>query len=123
MPHERSRAGAARVRRRSIEDRLQRMGVSNLDIVIVHDLSPDFAWFPNGWEAPFDIARTDAFSALSRLREEGIIRGWARASTRRWRSSRSSRTPTHAARARQGCVSLSFHDYLKTWPAAPSQAQ
>src|ERR1700709_2163916 len=35
--------------RRSIEDSLQRMGVSHLDIVFAHDLSPDFAYFPNGW--------------------------------------------------------------------------
>jgi len=62
--------------RRSIEDSLQRMGVSHLDVVFVHDLSPDFAWFPNGWEEQYDIARKGAFPALSRLREEGLIRAW-----------------------------------------------
>lgn len=62
--------------RRSIEDSLQRMGVSHLDIAFVHDLSPDFAWFPNGWEEQYEIARRGAFPALSRLREEGVIRAW-----------------------------------------------
>lgn len=62
--------------RRSIEDSLQRMGVSHLDIVFVHDLSPDFAWFPNGWEEQYEIARRGAFPTLSRLRDEGVIRGW-----------------------------------------------
>lgn len=62
--------------RRSIEDSLQRLGVSHLDIVFVHDLSPDFAYFPNGWEEQYDIARRGAFPALSKLREEGTIRGW-----------------------------------------------
>ncbi len=62
--------------KRSIEDSLQRMGVSHLDVVFVHDLSPDFAWFPNGWEEQYAIARKGAFPALSKMREEGIIRGW-----------------------------------------------
>ncbi|ATI79929.1 aldo/keto reductase [Sphingobium yanoikuyae] len=62
--------------RRSIEDSLQRMGVSHLDIAFVHDLSPDFAYFPNGWEEQYEIARRGAFPALSRMREEGIIRAW-----------------------------------------------
>ena len=62
--------------KRSIEDSLQRLGVSHLDVVFVHDLSPDFAWFPNGWEEQYEIARQGAFPALSRMREEGIIRAW-----------------------------------------------
>ncbi len=62
--------------RRSIEDSLQRLGVSHLDIAFVHDLSPDFAYFPNGWEEQYEIARKGAFPALSRMREEGIIRAW-----------------------------------------------
>jgi D-threo-aldose 1-dehydrogenase len=62
--------------RRSIEDSLQRLGVSHLDVAFVHDLSPDFAYFPNGWEAQYEIARKGAFPALSRLREEGVIRAW-----------------------------------------------
>ena len=62
--------------KRSIEDSLQRLGVSHLDVVFVHDLSPDFAWFPNGWEAQYEIARKGAFPALSKLRDEGVIRAW-----------------------------------------------
>ena len=62
--------------RRSIEDSLQRLGVSHLDVVFVHDLSPDFAWFPTGWEAQYRIARKGAFPALSKMRDEGIIRAW-----------------------------------------------
>lgn len=62
--------------RRSIEDSLQRMGVSHLDVAFVHDLSPDFAWFPNGWEEQYEIARKGAFPALSKMRDEGIIRAW-----------------------------------------------
>jgi D-threo-aldose 1-dehydrogenase len=62
--------------RRSIEDSLQRLGVSHLDIVFVHDLSPDFAFFPTPWEEQYEIARRGAFPALSKMRDEGIIRGW-----------------------------------------------
>ena len=62
--------------RRSIEDSLQRLGVSHLDVAFVHDLSPDFAWFPTGWEEQYAIARKGAFPALSKMRDEGIIRAW-----------------------------------------------
>ena len=62
--------------RRSIEDSLQRLGVDSLDIAFVHDISPDFAFFPNGWEEQYDIARKGAFPALSKMRDEGIIRAW-----------------------------------------------
>jgi D-threo-aldose 1-dehydrogenase len=62
--------------RRSIEDSLQRLGVDSLDIAFVHDISPDFAFFPNGWEEQYEISRKGAFPALSKMREEGIIRAW-----------------------------------------------
>jgi D-threo-aldose 1-dehydrogenase len=62
--------------RRSIEDSLQRLGVDSLDVAFVHDISPDFAYFPNGWEEQYDIARKGAFPALSMMRDEGIIRAW-----------------------------------------------
>ena len=64
--------------RRSIEDSLQRLGVSHLDVAFVHDLSPDFAWFPTGWEEKYEIARKGAFPALSKMRDEGLIRRSAR---------------------------------------------
>ena len=60
--------------RRSIEDSLQRLGVDSLDVAFVHDISPDFAYFPNGWEEQYQIARKGAFPALSKMRDEGIIR-------------------------------------------------
>jgi D-threo-aldose 1-dehydrogenase len=62
--------------RRSIEDSLQRLGVDSLDIAFVHDISPDFAYFPNGWEEQYEIARKGAFPALSKMRDEGVIRAW-----------------------------------------------
>ena len=42
----------------------------------VHDISPDFAFFPTGWEEQYEIARKGAFPALSKMRDEGIIRAW-----------------------------------------------
>src|SRR6201985_3802129 len=62
--------------RRSVEDSLQRLGVDSLDVAFVHDISPDFAFFPNGWEEQYEIARKGAFPALSKMRDEGIIRAW-----------------------------------------------
>src|SRR5882757_8768387 len=56
--------------RRSIEDSLQRLGVDSLDVAFVHDISPDFAFFPNGWEEQYEIARKGAFPALSKMRDE-----------------------------------------------------
>src|ERR1700761_1468680 len=62
--------------RRSIEDSLQRLGVDSLDIAFVHDISPDFAYFPHGWEEQYKISRKGAFPALSKMRDEGILRAW-----------------------------------------------
>ena len=62
--------------KRSIEDSLQRLGVDALDVVFVHDLSPDNPWLPGPWEGQFEIARKGAFPALSRMRDEGTIKGW-----------------------------------------------
>ena len=62
--------------RRSIEDSLQRLGIDRLDVVFVHDLSPDNVLLPSPWEEQFAIALAGAFPALSRLRDEGVIRGW-----------------------------------------------
>jgi D-threo-aldose 1-dehydrogenase len=62
--------------RRSIEDSLQRLGVDSLDIAFVHDLSPDNALLPTPWEEQFKIATTGAFPELTRMRQEGIIKGW-----------------------------------------------
>jgi D-threo-aldose 1-dehydrogenase len=62
--------------KRSIEDSLQRLRLDALDIVFVHDLSPDNPYLPSPWKEQFEIAREGAFSALTRMREEGIIKGW-----------------------------------------------
>ena len=62
--------------RRSIEDSLQRLGIDSLDIAFVHDLSPDNKLLPTPWEEQFKIATKGAFPELTRMREEGIIKGW-----------------------------------------------
>ena len=62
--------------KRSIEDSLQRLGVDALDVAFVHDLSPDNPWLPGPWEEQFEIARHGAFPALSRMRDEGVIKAW-----------------------------------------------
>src|SRR5262249_10899260 len=62
--------------RRSIEDSLQRLGIDRLDIVFVHDISPDNKLLPTPWQEQFKIATTGAFPELTRMREEGIIKGW-----------------------------------------------
>ncbi len=62
--------------KRSIEDSLQRLGIDALDVVFVHDLSPDNQWLPSPWGEQFEIARNGAFPALSKLRDEGVIKAW-----------------------------------------------
>src|SRR5258706_7695965 len=62
--------------KRSIDHSLQRLRLRALDIVFVHDLSPDNPYLPSPWEEQFEIARKGAFPALTRMREEGIIKGW-----------------------------------------------
>lgn len=67
-----SAAGA----RRSIEDSLQRLGVSRLDIVYIHDVSPDNRELPGGWEAAYEECVRGCIPELARMRDEGLIRGW-----------------------------------------------
>jgi D-threo-aldose 1-dehydrogenase len=62
--------------RRSIEDSLQRMGVSSFDIIFIHDISPENADMKGEWEKYFEIAQKGAMPELTRMREEGIIKGW-----------------------------------------------
>jgi D-threo-aldose 1-dehydrogenase len=62
--------------RRSIEDSLQRLGIDSLDIAFVHDLSSDNKYLPTAWQEQFEIARKGAFPELTRMREEGLIKGW-----------------------------------------------
>jgi D-threo-aldose 1-dehydrogenase len=48
--------------------------VDRLDFVFVHDPAQDF--HGDAWLAQWETARTGAFRALARLREEGVIKGW-----------------------------------------------
>lgn len=59
---------------RSVEDSLKRLKTDRLDIVWVHDVAQDF--YGDEWLAVFESARTGAFRALTRLREEGVIKAW-----------------------------------------------
>lgn len=61
---------------RSVEDSLQRLGLSSIDIVFVHDLSPDNGDFGERWTDQFDIAAKGAFLALTKMRDQGIIKAW-----------------------------------------------
>lgn len=60
--------------RQSVHDSLQRLGVGHLDIVYIHDLSPDA--LGDEWTDHFATAMAGAAKALTEMREEGLIRGW-----------------------------------------------
>lgn len=63
--------------RRSVEDSLNRLGVSQLDIVFIHDLSPENEKdLGMPWEQRFAEALRGAMPELSKMREEGLIKGW-----------------------------------------------
>jgi D-threo-aldose 1-dehydrogenase len=62
--------------RRSIEDSLQRLGIDSIDIAFVHDISSDNKYLPTPWPEQFAIAQKGAFPELTRMREEGLIKGW-----------------------------------------------
>lgn len=62
--------------RRSIEDSLQRIGVSSLDIVYIHDLSPQNSDMGDDWVHYFDQAAKGAIPELAKMRDEGVIKGW-----------------------------------------------
>jgi D-threo-aldose 1-dehydrogenase len=59
---------------KSIEDSLERMKIDHIDFVWVHDIAQDF--YGDRWLAMFETARTGAFRALSKLRDQGVIKGW-----------------------------------------------
>lgn len=59
---------------RSIEQSLRRLGTDHVELVFVHDVAQDF--FGDAWLGMFESARTGAFRALDRLRDEGVIRAW-----------------------------------------------
>lgn len=62
--------------RRSIEDSLMRLGVSQIDIVFIHDLSPDTTDLGRPWTEVFDEAAKGAMPTLTKMRDEGIIKAW-----------------------------------------------
>lgn len=59
---------------RSIEDSLKRLKTDHIDIAFVHDVAQDF--YGDAWLSVFETARTGAFKALDRLRDEGVIKAW-----------------------------------------------
>jgi D-threo-aldose 1-dehydrogenase len=59
---------------RSIEDSLKRLKTDRIEIAWVHDVAQDF--YGDEWLAVFESARTGAFKALDRLRDEGVIKAW-----------------------------------------------
>lgn len=62
--------------RRSVEDSLQRLGIESIDIVFIHDLSPDNGDMKSGWKEYFKTAEKGAMPELTRMREEGLIKAW-----------------------------------------------
>jgi D-threo-aldose 1-dehydrogenase len=62
--------------RRSIEESLQRMGLTKIDIVFIHDLSPDNADMKDNFEAYYKQAEQGAMPELQKMKEEGIIKAW-----------------------------------------------
>lgn len=59
---------------RSIEDSLQRLGVAQIDVVYIHDVAEDV--HGDRWTKEFDTAMKGAAVALSRLRDQGVIKAW-----------------------------------------------
>lgn len=62
--------------RRSIEDSLQRLGIASIDIVFIHDLSPDNKDLGDGWTEKLEEAKRGAMPELTRMRDEGLIKAW-----------------------------------------------
>ena len=85
---------------RSIEDSLERLRTDRIDIAWVHDVAQDF--YGDSWLEKFESARTGAFRALDRLRDEGTIKGWGLGVTG---SRRSSCCSTSTSRSRTAACS------------------
>jgi D-threo-aldose 1-dehydrogenase len=58
----------------SIEDSLKRLGVDHLDFVWIHDIARDF--HGDDWLAQFEIAHRGAMVALTKLRDQKVIKAW-----------------------------------------------
>ncbi|HEX2527099.1 MAG TPA: aldo/keto reductase [Geminicoccus sp.] len=59
---------------RSLEDSMQRLGMARIDIVYIHDCAEDH--HGAHWKEAFRTAMEGAAVALTRLREQGVIRAW-----------------------------------------------
>lgn len=62
--------------RRSIEDSLQRLGVSQIDIVFIHDLNEGNRDLGKEWTKYFEQAVKGAMPELCKMRDEGMIKAW-----------------------------------------------
>jgi D-threo-aldose 1-dehydrogenase len=62
--------------RRSVEDSLQRMGIPSIDVVFIHDLSPDNGDMKEKWTEYFATAEKGAMKELAKMKEEGMIKAW-----------------------------------------------
>lgn len=62
--------------RKSVEDSLLRLGIPSLDIVFIHDLSPDNEDLKDKWLEYFKIAQNGAMKELTKMRDEGLIKAW-----------------------------------------------
>ncbi|WBL23614.1 aldo/keto reductase [Zunongwangia sp. HRR-M8] len=68
---------SAAATRKSVEDSLHRLGLAYLDIVFIHDLSPDNPDFSRSdYEKYFEQAKNGAMPELTKMREEGLIKAW-----------------------------------------------
>ncbi|WBL24441.1 aldo/keto reductase [Zunongwangia sp. HGR-M22] len=68
---------SAEATRKSVEDSLHRLGLAYLDIVFIHDLSPDNPDFSRSdYEKYFEQAKNGAMPELTKMREEGLIKAW-----------------------------------------------
>lgn len=67
---------SASATRRSVEESLQRLGVPSLDIVFIHDISVDNSDMKQRWPEYFEQAAKGAMPELTKMREEGLIKGW-----------------------------------------------
>ncbi len=68
---------SAEATRRSVEDSLQRLGISAIDVIFIHDLSPDNGDFTGSdYEDYMQQAIQGAMPELTKMREEGLIKGW-----------------------------------------------
>lgn len=62
--------------RLSVEESLQRLGLSKVDIVYIHDLTPDNGEIAGKYEYYFNQAAKGAIPELEKMKEEGLIKAW-----------------------------------------------